>query len=129
MIEIRIAGTSPHIEDQTVKTCASTPLLVGEEVILFDCGRYATNQIFRTGIPPFKITHLFFTHNFHFDHTSDYPNLIFSRFNNDKTPLKVYGPQGTEKFTEKVFDTFAHVIGSDRFGEITVKDIEEERAQ
>jgi ribonuclease BN (tRNA processing enzyme) len=69
MIEIRFAGTTPVIEDSKVRACASNAIIIGEEVLLFDCGRYASSQLFKTGIPPYKITHLFFTHNFHFDHT------------------------------------------------------------
>ena len=125
MIEIRFVGTNPVIEDSIVRACASNAVLLEEEVLLFDCGRYASSQLFRTGTPPYKVTHLFFTHNFHFDHTCDYPNLLFSRFNNDETPLKVYGPKGTERLTEKIFDAFIDERDSRLFGEIEVKDIEE----
>jgi len=103
MIEIRFVGTgTPVIEHTDVRACASTAIIIEDDIILFDCGRYTTSQLFHTGIPPHKVTHLFFTHSFHFDHTSDYPNLIYSRFHNDKTPLTVHGPPGTNKMTENI---------------------------
>ena len=127
MIEIKFVGTgTPGIEHTNVRACASTAVLIGDDVLLFDCGRFASSQLFRTGTPPYKVTHLFFTHSFHFDHTSDYPNLLFSRFHNDTTPLHVYGPQGTEKLTENIFKAFIDERGSSLFGKIKVTDIEEE---
>jgi ribonuclease BN (tRNA processing enzyme) len=126
MIEIKFVGTgTPIIEHTNVRACASEAIIIGEDILLFDCGRFVASQLFRTGIPPYKVTHLFFTHSFHIDHTSDYPSLILSRFHNDKTPLTVYGPPGTEKLTENVFDAFIDERGPTLFGKIEVKDVEE----
>ena len=126
MIEIRFVGTgTPAIEQSEVRACASTAVIIGDDIILFDCGRYASSQLFRTGTPPYKVTHIFFTHSFHFDHTSDYPNLLFSRFHNDTKPLNVYGPPGTEKLTDNIFKAFIDERGPSLFGKIHVKDLQE----
>ncbi|MFA9496882.1 MAG: hypothetical protein ACERKS_13310, partial [Candidatus Bathyarchaeota archaeon] len=126
MIEIRFIGTgTPGIEQTKIRACASTAVIIEDDILLFDCGRYASSQLFQTGTPPYKVTHQFFTHNFHFDHTSDYPNLIYSRFHNDKTPLTVHGPPGTIKMTENVFNAFVCAKGPLLLEKIPVKDLEE----
>ena len=126
MIEIKFVGTgTPVIERTNIRACASTAVIIGDDILLFDCGRFTSSQLFRIGTPPYKVTHQFFTHSFHFDHTSDYPNLLFSRFHNDTKPLNVYGPQGTEKLTENIFNAFIDERGSSLLGNIKVKDLQE----
>jgi ribonuclease BN (tRNA processing enzyme) len=126
MIEIRFVGTgTPVIEHTNVRACASEAIIIGDDILLFDCGRYTTSQLFSSGIPPYNVSHLFFTHSFHFDHTSDYPNLIYSRFHNDKTPLTVYGPPGTKKMTENVFNAFVCAKGPLLLEKVPVIDLEE----
>jgi len=63
-------------------------LRIGEEVLMFDCGRAATHKLVKAGLFPTQVDNLFFTHH-HFDHNIDYQ-------------LNVYGPKLTEEITQKV---------------------------
>jgi ribonuclease Z len=67
----------------------------GNEKLVFDCGRGATQRLFQLKVPFASLTALFLTH-LHSDHIvgiSDFylTGWIFGR----KTPLRVWGPAGT----------------------------------
>lgn len=126
MIKIIFAGTgTPGIRRvDKVRACASEALQIGEDILLFDCGRWVTSQLLRCGLPPYKINYLFFTHIFHIDHTSDYPNLLFYR-EMRPSQLNVFGPQGTLEFSDQILKVFkdfrAHSVR--RF--LSIRDVDE----
>jgi ribonuclease Z len=67
----------------------------GQEKLLFDCGRGATQRIYQLKVPFAEVTALFLTH-LHSDHIVGIPDFyltgwIFGR----RTPLRVWGPAGT----------------------------------
>ena len=71
---------------------------------MFDCGPAATYKSARMGIRPTQVERLFFTHH-HFDHNSDYPCFLLTRWDQGagKEPtLHVYGPPPTEEFTQRL---------------------------
>lgn len=77
---------------------------VGDEYLLFDCGPATTYKLVRAGLDPTQIDHLFFTHH-HFDHDSDYPCFLLTRWHeatDDVNQLTVYGPDGTEAMTDQL---------------------------
>jgi ribonuclease Z len=79
---------------------------VEDDYILFDCGPATTYKLVKAGIAPTQIDYLFFTHH-HFDHDSDYPCFLLTRWHTKsaQTPqLTVYGPEGTETMTERLLD-------------------------
>lgn len=105
MIRIQIlgAGTPTPTKDRF-----GTALLaeIGSDYLLFDCGPATTYKLVKAGLAPTQIDHLFFTHH-HFDHDSDYPCFLLTRWHeeSDQTPLlTVYGPEGTETMTDRILD-------------------------
>ena len=49
----------------------------GDELLLFDAGRSALQNVFKSGYNPAAIDRLFLTH-FHSDHTVGLPDLVIS---------------------------------------------------
>jgi ribonuclease Z len=88
--------------------------------LLFDCGPGATIRLAQAGVPPRRVTHLLFTH-LHFDHCTDYPFFVLSRWDQSAggaAPLQVFGPPGITEFTERLFGpagAFAPDIAARRF--------------
>ena len=131
MVKVIITGSGcPPIQRlDDVKAGASEAILIGDDVLLFDCGRHVSSQILRSGVPPYNVNFLFFTHIYHFDHTCDYPNLLFSRYKGSlDAPLKqlnVFGPKGTIEFTDNIIKTFIDRRGPRLMENIFVTDIDE----
>jgi ribonuclease Z len=82
--------------------------------VLFDCGPATTHKLARAGIDLTTIDRVVFTHH-HFDHDSDFPTFILSRWDQivpTDRPLHVWGPRPTEKFCRGIIDEpdglFAH---------------------
>jgi len=88
-----------------------------------------SSQLLRSGVPPYEVNYLFFTHIFHFDHTCDYPNLFFSRFRSSlDAPLKqlnVFGPRGTVEFTNRMVEAFIDRRGPMLLKNVSVRDADE----
>lgn len=105
MIRMQIlgAGTPTPTKDRF-----GTALLaeIGSDYLLFDCGPATTYKLVKAGFAPTQINHLFFTHH-HFDHDSDYPCFLLTRWHeqsNETSRLTVYGPEGTETMTDRILD-------------------------
>jgi len=77
-------------------------LQVGERVLMFDCGRAASWRLGQVGVQVERVDRLFFTH-LHFDHVCDFPYFAFVGWNNGRAhPLRLFGPQGTRQFAERI---------------------------
>jgi ribonuclease Z len=77
-----------------------------EENILIDCGEGTQRQFRKAKINLCKLTRILITH-FHGDHTFGLPGLFQTlALNNYQKTLYVYGPKGTKKFIERIFETF-----------------------
>lgn len=76
------------------------------EGILFDCGEGTQRQMKIAGIPLNKVTKILISH-WHGDHVLGVPGLMqtLSSTGYDKT-LEIYGPEGTKKRMEKMFEVF-----------------------
>lgn len=73
---------------------------IGDDNLLFDCGRCAVHNMSRFGYPVETISEVFITH-LHFDHVSDLPLLILLSWNNGRDRrLPVHGPEGIAHFLE-----------------------------
>lgn len=81
-----------------------------DENILFDCGEGTQRQIRKAGLNPCKINKIFISH-WHGDHVLGIPGLLqtlaLSGYPKD---LTLYGPRGTKKFIDKMFETFLFVL-------------------
>lgn len=106
MIEITFLGTGSM---QPTKNRNHSGILLSykTENILFDCGEGIQRQMRIAGIKPAKITRLCLSH-WHGDHVFGLPGLL-STMGADKPDkiLKIYGPPGTKKYFEHLFQSFA----------------------
>ncbi len=75
------------------------------DVILLDHGPGSHHRLLEAGKRAVDVTHIFFTH-LHYDHTSDFVRLMLNRWDQGGgivDDLLVYGPVGTEHFSERLF--------------------------
>jgi ribonuclease Z len=82
----------------------------GQEKLIFDCGRGATQRLYQLKVPFDDVTGLFLTH-LHSDHTVGIPDLwltgwILGR----KRALQVWGPKGTEQMMAHLEEAFSYDI-------------------
>ena len=77
---------------------------IGEERLLFDCGRGAVIQLVRAGVPLKDVNPVFITH-LHYDHISDLGDVILSTWLQGRPgSLKIYGPSGTAEIMSALID-------------------------
>src|SRR3989344_1453883 len=76
------------------------------EGILFDCGEGTQRQFKIAGISLSKVTKILISH-WHGDHVLGLPGLMQTLSSTDYTgKLEIYGPIGTKKRIEKMFEAF-----------------------
>jgi ribonuclease Z len=74
--------------------------------ILFDCGENIQRQMKFVNIKPSQIDMIIISH-WHGDHTLGLPGLLQTISNTQRTqPLKIFGPKGTKKYFEHMFNAF-----------------------
>ncbi|MBI3078131.1 MAG: MBL fold metallo-hydrolase [Deltaproteobacteria bacterium] len=82
----------------------SLAFVLGDEVVLMDCGYGAMLQMVRAGLQPTAVTHIFFTHH-HYDHNADYAHFVLATWRMRRQHrLQVYGPSGTEALSRALFE-------------------------
>src|SRR3989338_2006174 len=106
MIEITFLGTG-CMQPTKARNHSGILLTSGGENILLDCGEGIQRQMKIAGIRPAKITRLLISH-WHGDHVLGIPGLM-SSMGADKQGLvlKIYGPKGTKKYLQNMFNSFA----------------------
>jgi ribonuclease Z len=78
----------------------------GKEKLLFDCGRGATLRIQQLGVDWNDVTALFLTH-LHSDHIVGIPDLLLTGWLlGRQTPLRVWGPVGTQAMMAHLIEAF-----------------------
>lgn len=86
-------------------------VVAGNAHILVDCGWGAARRILQAGIMPSAIDTAVFTH-MHTDHITDFPDFLFLRWTSGaRTPLRVYGPEGTGEMVEGFLHALRRDIG------------------
>ena len=104
-MQITFLGTSSMVPTKERNQIAVF-LSYGSEGILFDCGEGTQRQFKIAGISLTKITKILISH-WHGDHVLGLPGLIQSLSSMDySNKLEIYGPIGTKKRMEKMFETF-----------------------
>jgi ribonuclease Z len=79
---------------------ASQAVIVDGQIIQFDCGRKAMDNLALVGINPVDVDFLFFTH-LHFDHIATYDYFVISSWiAGRREPFRVFGPRGTREMSE-----------------------------
>jgi len=79
----------------------------GDEKLLFDCGRGATQRLYQLKIPFNDVSMLFLTH-LHSDHTVGIPDLWLTGWAMGRnTSLRVWGPAGTKDLMSHLEQAYA----------------------
>jgi ribonuclease Z len=79
---------------------------VGKQKLLFDCGRGAIQRIEQLKVPFAEVDALFLTH-LHSDHVVGIPDLwLIGWPRGRKSPLRVWGPEGTQEMMEHLERAF-----------------------
>ncbi len=104
-MQLTFLGTSSMVPTKERNQIAVF-LSYGSEGILFDCGEGTQRQFKIAGIGLTKITKILISH-WHGDHVLGLPGLIQSLSASDyNKKLEIYGPIGTKKRIEKMFEAF-----------------------
>ncbi len=106
-INLIFLGTSSAIPTET-RNHISILLSYKNENILIDCGEGTQRQFRKAHINPCSVTRLLLTH-FHGDHIFGLPGFFQTLgLNNYNKTLYIYGPRGTKRLIEKIYETFIH---------------------
>lgn len=92
----------------------STLIEAGNQKVIVDVGRGATQRLWQLGIPIGKINAVFLTH-LHSDHTVGLPDIMLTGwlppiFGQRKTPLELYGPERTGELARGIEMAWARDI-------------------
>ena len=102
-MKITLLGTGGPRPDPA-RQGSSLVVNVGEEWLLFDCGRGAVTQLVRAGAPLEKLNPVFITHH-HFDHISDLGDVILSTWLQGRPgALRIFGPAGAAEIVRALID-------------------------
>ncbi|MBI2135011.1 ribonuclease Z [Candidatus Woesearchaeota archaeon] len=117
-MQIIFLGTSSMVPTKE-RNHSSILVSSGSENLLVDCGEGTQRQLKIAGIKLTKITKILISH-WHGDHVLGLPGLIQSMSSSGYNRiLNLYGPKGTKKLVEKMFEVF----GFDKKFEIIVNEI------
>jgi len=76
---------------------------VGDDLIIFDVGRSALQNVLKSGYSPVNIEQIFLTH-LHSDHIVGLPDFILSPWiTSGHSQWEVYGPEGTRTLFDRLF--------------------------
>ncbi|MBI2656346.1 ribonuclease Z [Candidatus Woesearchaeota archaeon] len=104
-MQITFLGTSSMVPTKERNQIAVF-LSYGSDGILFDCGEGTQRQFKIAGISLTKVTKILISH-WHGDHVLGLPGLIQTLSSMDySSKLEIYGPVGTKKRMEKMFEAF-----------------------
>ena len=97
--EIVFLGTGSPLPS-TDRCGAGQVVAAGDANILVDCGWGAARRLRPSGVAPDSINVAIFTH-MHTDHMTDVPDFLFQRWTGGATtPLRVFGPDGTQEMID-----------------------------
>ena len=97
--EVVFLGTGSPLP--SMDRCGAGQVVVaGETNVLVDCGWGAARRLIPSGVRPNTIDVALFTH-MHTDHMTDVPDFLFQRWTGGATtPLRVFGPDGTQEMID-----------------------------
>jgi ribonuclease Z len=120
MIEVTILGTSSMVPTKE-RNQSGLFIGYGTQGILVDCGEGTQRQLKLANISLTKVTKILISH-WHGDHVLGLPGLIQSLAASEyDKKLEIYGPKGTKKHFEHMFQAFVF----DRNLDMEIKEIEE----
>ena len=104
-MQLTFLGTSSMVPTKE-RNQTAVFLSYDTEGILFDCGEGTQRQFKIAGIPLGKVTKILLSH-WHGDHVLGLPGLMQTLSSTDYNgTLEIYGPSGTKKRIEKMFEVF-----------------------
>jgi ribonuclease BN (tRNA processing enzyme) len=114
-VEITVVG-SGTVVPRPSRRQSCVVVRAGGEMLVFDLGSGAVRGMVRSGLDPFAVDRIFFTH-FHPDHTVDVVPLLFSiNFGAQEErmrPLHVTGPEPFLSFWGSVTNAWGQWMGGD----------------
>ena len=97
-MHIVITGSGSALVDP-YRGNASQAVVIDGQILQFDCGRKAMDNLALAGINPVDVDFLFFTH-LHFDHIATYDYFVISSWiAGRQQPFRVFGPRGTQEMS------------------------------
>jgi ribonuclease Z len=89
----------------------ATLVEAGNQALLFDCGRGASQRLWQTRTPLSKVNALFLTH-LHSDHTVGIPDFwltgwLPTPYGHRNVPLQVFGPEGTRAMMSSLKEAYS----------------------
>ena len=113
--KVILLGTAGGPTIQPERLGISSLVVAGNEQLLFDAGRGLTFALARLSIRASTVTKVFLTH-LHSDHIVSIPELYLFPWasQNRRTPLQIWGPEGTRAMAEHLKEAFAFDIHTRR---------------
>jgi ribonuclease BN (tRNA processing enzyme) len=103
--KVILLGTGTPIPDPE-RFGPSLAIKYDDSVYIVDFGPGVVRRAVAAGIKPSQITKAFLTH-MHSDHTTGYPDLIFTpAVEGRQQPLEVYGPKGLKSMTQYILAAY-----------------------
>ncbi|MBL7992741.1 MAG: ribonuclease Z [Candidatus Kapabacteria bacterium] len=122
-----VLGTKAGGAPLTNKHSAATALMLGSEVILFDCAEGTQIQLLHAKISRGHLNHIFISH-LHGDHILGLPTLLTTMGADRRTtPLHIYAPTGLKEYLDlgltimdavPSFEIIYHELGHGMKGEL-----------
>jgi ribonuclease Z len=108
--EIVFLGTGSPLPNPD-RCGAGNVVAAGGVNVLVDCGWGAARRLRPSGVDPASIGVALFTH-MHTDHMTDVPDFLFQRWTGGATtPLRVFGPEGTQEMIDGFLMALRRDIG------------------
>jgi ribonuclease Z len=106
-MDITLLGTGSPLPSPD-RAGAATLLRAGGATLLFDCGRGVVLRLTAAGVFPIGLSAVMLTH-LHSDHIVDLGDVVTTHWvmSPGPTPLKVYGPPGTQEVVDGMAAMFA----------------------
>jgi len=110
-MQVVTLGTGSPLPDAN-RAGPATLVRAGGRDLLFDCGRGVLMRAAAVGTGAVAFDTVFLTH-LHSDHVTDFNDVVTTRWAMGMTenPLRVVGPEGTRRFTERTLEMLRDDIG------------------
>ncbi len=108
-MKVQLLGTGVGIP-QRGRAQSGLIMEIDEKPILFDCGCGVLQRIFESGYRHTDIDTIVLSH-LHLDHVSDVPGLLKANWLCDVLDTTIYGPAGTQRWLDRVFNTYDYMKG------------------